>query len=319
MKFLSGFPHPETTRNAVRRFSIHIMRMLGSGALISFKQRKRFRFGCRNVWGIVGILTGCIGIVLAGAFLRSVGAAPDKIIIYFYSAETNINNFKSLKMEFDSYLSGFGDYEFQPFSDRETFEAHVKDKPHCLLLVSSWHYTNIYQEYALAPVLVGLRNGKSSQKRILVAPENAADPNIVKASQIASASSVPHTINTLAKMFQEDEASAAFKILSVPKDIDALMSVGFGMAKSAVITENSLESLKTINPSLYKKLHIVAESEETLLLIVAAPENFVPEAQEIISILQNMVNDPGGEKRMRMLGLDGWRPLEPSDRSKLEE
>jgi hypothetical protein len=266
----------------------------------------------------MGILTGCTGIILASALLCSVSAAPERIIIYFYSAETNINNFKSLKMEFDSYLSEFGDYEFQPFSDRETFETHVKDKPRSLLLVSSWHYTNIYQEYALSPVLVGQRNGQSSQKRILVALGNATDSDVVKAGQIASASSVPHTINILSSMFQEDEASATFKILSVPKDIDALMSVGFGMAQSAVITESSFESLKTINPSLHKKLNIVAESEETLLLIVAAPEDFVPEAQELISIIENMADDPNGEKRMRMLGLDGWQPLEPSDRSKLE-
>jgi hypothetical protein len=294
------------------------MRMWTYNAFIAFKQEKRSLFAFRNFWCIIGMLTGCLGIILASALLCSVSAAPEKIVIYFYSAETNINNFKSLKMEFDNYLSGFGDYEFQPFSDRKTFEAHVKDKPRSLLLLSSWHYTNIYREYMLSPVLVGLRNGQRSQKRILVAPENAADPNVVKTSQIASASSVPHTINILSSMFQEDEAAAAFKILSVPKDIDALMSVGFGMAQSAVITESSFESLKTINPSLHKKLTIVAESEETLLLIVAAPEDFVPEAQELISIIENMADDPDGEKRMRMLGLDGWQPLGPSDRSKLE-
>lgn len=269
-----------------------------------------FRFSC-----ILPLIL-CVIILLSRA---SALADPEKIVIYFYSAEANINNFKYLKMEFDRYLAQFGDYEFQPFSDRNTFEEHVKGKTHSLLLLSSWHYTNIYQDYSLLPLLVGVRNGQTSQKRVLVSASSSDDIATVKAGQIASASSIQHTTSTLARIFQEEEATATYKILTVPKDIDALMSVGFGMAKSALITENSLESLKTINPPLYKKLNIVAESEETLLLIVAVPESFVQDAQQLVQILETMSADPDGEKKVRILGLDGWQPLESSDESRLED
>ncbi len=280
--------------------------------------RRDVGIGFLTSWKRGGGIAACVRLMFALLAFCSATAAPEKITIYFYSAETNINNFKSLKMEFDSYLAQFGDYEFQPFSDRSTFEEHVKGKPHCLLLLSSWHYANIYRDYDLTPLLVGVRNGQTSQKRILVSSEKADNSDIVRVGQIASASSVPHTKSLLSRMFHEDESTASFKILTVPKDLDALMSVGFGMAKSAVITENSFESLKTINPSLYKKLNIIAESEETLLLIVAAPENFVSNAQELLTILQKMTADPNGEKRVRMLGLDGWQIIEPSNKSKLE-
>ena len=53
--------------------------------------------------------------------------AVSNATIYFYSTETNINNFKSLKMEFDRYLSKLGSFEFQPFIAKETFEKHIKD------------------------------------------------------------------------------------------------------------------------------------------------------------------------------------------------
>lgn len=265
------------------------------------------------------LLLRCCGLgFLCLCLLPSTTPGQEKVTIFFYSAEANINNFKSLKMEFDKYLTQFGRYEFQPFSDRTTFEEHVKGKTHSLLLLSSWHYTHIYRDYALQPILVGLRNGQTSQKRVLVTLGEADNINAVKTGPIASASSVQHTQSLLSSMFDEDEASANFKILTVPKDIDALMSVGFGMAKFAVITENSLETLQGINPPLYKKLKIVAESEETLLLIIAAPENLVSEAQEVVSILQEMAVDPDGEKRVRMLGLDGWQSLDPSEKAKLE-
>ncbi|MBF0564495.1 MAG: hypothetical protein HQK89_04570, partial [Nitrospirae bacterium] len=42
--------------------------------------------------------------------------------IYFYSAELNVESFNALKGYFDSYLSRYGNYVFQPFIDKDTFE-----------------------------------------------------------------------------------------------------------------------------------------------------------------------------------------------------
>ncbi len=104
-----------------------------------------------------------------------ISSGSGKIKIYFYSSETNINNFKSLKMEFDRYLSKFGPYEFQPFSSRDVFEKQVKGKENCLLLLSSWHYRHIHKKYALTPALTGVRNGKKYQRKILVTSQKPAD------------------------------------------------------------------------------------------------------------------------------------------------
>ena len=238
-------------------------------------------------------------------------ASTDKTTVYFYSSETTINNFKSLKMKFDRYLSKFGPYELQPFSEREAFEKHVKDKERCLLLLSSWHYRKIHKEYSLKPALVGTRKGKKYQKRILVARDE-----LVKTGRIASASSVQHTSSCLRAILKRKVDTA--KILTVPKDIDALMSVGFGMSKLALTTRNALDELKMVNPTLHQKMKILAEGERSLLLILAVPERFTKDAKKIVTIIQNMATDPDGKEKLRMLGLDGWQTLDPSDRSRLE-
>ena len=239
-------------------------------------------------------------------------------MIYFYSSETNINNFKSLKMEFDKYLSKSGPYEFQPFSNKDAFEKHIKDKKKCLLLLSSWHYSNIHKEYSLNPALVGMQNGKKYQKRILVARGKSANINSVKTGRIASASSVKHTCGVLMGMLKEKNAVDRIKILTVPKDIDALMSVGFGMSIFALTTRNSLNKLNMVNSILYKKMKILSESKEALLLILAVPKTFSKDAEKMVNIIKNMPDNPDGKKKIRMLGLDGWQKLDSSDRLKLE-
>ena len=260
---------------------------------------------------------GCACILFSIAVLSFLAmnafAETNKVTIYFYSSESTINNFKSLKMEFDRYLSKYGPYEFQPFSDRETFEKQIKDNKQCLLFLSSWHYKNIYKDYSLKAVLVGARNGKKYQERILVATDET-----VKAGRIASASSLQHTNSCLQGMLKGKNTVAISSILIVPKDIDALMSVGFGISKFALTTKNSFNELKMANQTLHQQLKILAEGEKSLLLIGAVPEQFVHDAKKIVSIIQHMATDQDGKEKLRMIELDGWQTLDPTDRLKLE-
>jgi len=74
-------------------------------------------------------LLSTIALLLIGlAVFCVISSGAGKIKIYFYSFETNIINFKSLKMAFGQYLSKFGPYEFQPFSSRDVFDKQVKGK-----------------------------------------------------------------------------------------------------------------------------------------------------------------------------------------------
>jgi hypothetical protein len=252
-----------------------------------------------------------ITVVLALTFAAF--AEVDKTTIYFYSSETSINNFKSLKMEFDRYLSRLGPYEFQPFSEREAFEKYVKDQKQCILLLSSWHYSKINKEYALTATLAGTRNGQKYQKRVLVTKDKS-----VKTGRIASASSIEHTSSYLRAMLKGKEIIDKIQVLTVPKDIDALMSVGFGMSRMALTSGSALDELKKVNPTLHQKMKIVAEGAESLSLIVAVPKGFSKGAEKIVAVFQNMAADPDGKEKLMMLGLDGWQTLDPSEKLKLE-
>ena len=263
------------------------------------------------------LITIALLIIGLGAFCV-ISSGSGKIKIYFYSSETNINNFKSLKMEFDRYLSKFGPYEFQPFSSRDVFEKQVKGKENCLLLLSSWHYRHIHKNYALTPALTGVRNGKKYQRKILVSGEKPADIEASKPGLVASASSLKYTNSALRKMLEKNKAKQAFQILTVPKDIDALMSVGFGMAKLAFASENAFDELKGVNPRLCSKMKIMAEGEKSLRLILAFPQGFTANRKKMVDMIKNMSMDSDGKRRIRMLGLDGWQELDSSDRSKLE-
>jgi hypothetical protein len=245
-------------------------------------------------------------------------AGPEAAKIYFYSTETNINNFVSLKKEFDKYLKSRGPYEFQPFSDRKVFEQHVKGKKRCVLLLSSWHFGQIRKAYSLKPVYVGLRDDVAFQKRILVTGTGSGGVEAALKGPLASASNVQHTRSVLKKMFPGNPASETVRILTVPKDVDALMSVGFEMSKSALVSAHALNNLKNFDPVLHKRLKMVETGKSSLLLIVSVPRNYEEESKDLFDVIKKMPETAAGKKIIKMLDLDDWKNFSPSDEEMLE-
>lgn len=240
--------------------------------------------------------------------------------VLFYNPESNIQNFASLKTGMDRYLKKSGAYRFQPFFDRFIFENQFKDNMDVLCILSSWHYKIIKNEYGLKPVLVGVIDGKTTQKKILSCKKNISNIKMLKGARIASAGSDDYTRNLLIEMLGKGnkELVDSFQLLGVPKDIDALISVGFGLAEAALTTENSLEMLSSINLRLHKKLITLASSEDILLPVVAVPKNCNPQVIKLSVLLKGMATTKEGNKGISILGLDEWKKLEEKDRQLLK-
>jgi hypothetical protein len=262
-------------------------------------------------------LTGLI--LLCTALIAAPQTSARCCTIYFYSSETNINNFSSLKAQFDKYLLKHGNYTFQPFSDRETFEGYV-NKVDGVFLISSWHYARLEQNAALEPMLVGARGDHSIQKRVLSAKTKLAAPSALHGYKIASASNEKYTRDMLRDMLGPDQNDLlnSFKILVVPKDIDALMAVSFGMAKAAITTDNSLGKFERINPKQFRSLHQLAAGNAALLPIVIAPKKRDEDVTGLLAVIEEMGATIEGGRNLKLLGLDTLRWLNDEQKRSLQ-
>ncbi len=245
--------------------------------------------------------------------------ADHKYTIYFYNPETNINNFASLKKEFDTYLSSFGEYQLQPFSERDTFDKVISEKKDGIFLVSSWHYKRLKETVPMEPALVAVSKNKSTCKRVLSVKKIINNLNLLRGATVASSSSEDYTKNILKKMLGEKDIINSIKILTVPKDIDALMSVGFGVAAGALTTDSSLEKLAMINQKQHEMLRQLAISEEILLPIAAVPRPSNDNHKKLLRIMKEMGTVTEGKSKLNMLGLDNWKELDESEMKSLEK
>jgi hypothetical protein len=238
-----------------------------------------------------------------------------KCTVYFYNPESNVDNFALLKTKLDMYLKNLGPYQFQPFCDRNTFEAHARGKHDCILILSSWYYKELKDFFPMKPVLVGTVDGESVQKKILASKADIKNLSQLKNASIASAGSEEYTRKYLKLMMGENDARLVdtFRILSVPKDIDALISMGFGLVQAALTTEYSITKLSIINQGLYKKLTILVRNEKSLHPIVAIPAGHDAEALKLLEIIENMEKTTEGKSCMQLFGVEGWRILDKKD------
>jgi hypothetical protein len=250
-----------------------------------------------------------------GLRLGTPGAAVSPTV-FFYNPETSVDNFATLKTEFDTYLAGQGGYTFQPFSDRATFERMLLGRPQGLYLLSSWHYSQLNAKIPLEPVLVGTAKGEFLQRKVLTA-RDAATPQALKGATVAGAGTEDYLRNLLRQMLGPEQQALvdSFELLAVPKDIDALMAVGFGMAKAAISSEGSLGKLALINAKQHRELKTLASSDKSFLLIAAVPKQAQAQEAPLIKVIEAMSQQPEGEKNLRLLGLDGWKRFDDLDAS----
>jgi hypothetical protein len=239
--------------------------------------------------------------------------------LFFYNPEANINDFRSLKTVFDSYLATKGTYQFQPFNDKKTFESFLNRQKKDIFLLSSWHYQELKaQGYShFKPILVGTINGMFTYTQVLSTKKQIRDIGALQGKRIASASNRDYTQKMLKSMVIQQQPSIhnSFKVLTVPKDIDALMSVLFGMAQGALTARNSLDTLAKINPRKYRLLHQQAESSAIMLPLVIADPQFLSRTnqQKLLNAVEKMQYSKQGQEILGMLGLNGWKKLTRAD------
>jgi hypothetical protein len=244
---------------------------------------------------------------ITGGFTHA--RATESITIYFYNPEINITRNALLKNTFDLYLENQGAYQFQPVDNKETFESVIKEKKNAIFMMSNWHYLQLKKTALLKTstlVLRGIKNGHDTYNKILVAKQSTLNLNTMS---LATSGNEEYSRSILSDIYSQESVDqfSSLNILTVPKDIDALMAVGFGLADAALTTKSSLDKLSTLYQQQNQALHIIGESHSLKRLAVVFKQIPQAEHRQIQFILRQMAKDKKGKRGLSMLGLDDWR------------
>ena len=237
-------------------------------------------------------------------FITSVYAGSKKV--YFYTTESHISDFKALSVSFEQYLDYFGDYDFQAFHKKEIFEEYLKDE-NIIVVLSSWHYKQISKKYKLEAKLVALKKQGIIDTKVLVGKKGSSYGGVITTAFSSQYSK---------ELIDDFVENSDLEMLFVPKEIDALMSVGFGMSQFALVSKDSFELLKNANSLLAEQLEVFNESTPTYRMLVASKLKDKYN-KELLNIFTTMKTKYEGKKILNILGIDNIVILSKSDLEQL--
>ncbi|MCP4344704.1 MAG: phosphate/phosphite/phosphonate ABC transporter substrate-binding protein [Desulfobacterales bacterium] len=175
--------------------------------------------------------------------------------VFIFNPEAKAGDLKKVKTAIKSYLGSQGvksDIYF--FANPVDFEDSVpRLKPACAI-VASYYFTLMKDKFHWQPALSGHYKGKKEFSKVLVTLKSITQlKNKSLAAVSLGASSLPYIDSQLPKGL----TTKSLRVVSVSKDIDAIMALGFEQVQAAIVTEASFKKLESINPEASKNLHLI--------------------------------------------------------------
>lgn len=246
---------------------------------------------------------------LLGSVVPSV-AAQDDPTIYFYNPEISTTRNLVLKTTFDRYFQQNSSLFLQPVAEKETFHQLLKEHQDSFFILSSWHYQALGHASGMQVVFRGQKDGTDTFYKLFIGTSDSL-LNSREPITVATSVSESRSARLLDSVLTSDSANLINRVtwLIVPKDIDALMSVGFGMADAALASEASLETLSMVYRDQYRKLHVLGKTLPLKRLVIIASQEALASHPEFIKQIDNMSRGPKGKLGLKLLGLDGWKQV----------
>lgn len=249
-----------------------------------------------------------IGFLLVGSL--PILGADNGASIFFYNPDANLKDVSLLKARVSNYLKKMNtSIDFQPFIKFEVMMQQIEARKPSFLILSSWYYPILAQKYPLIPLLIPVKDGQKGYKKVLVTLEDIRDLKELGGKTLATTPLGDNTPELLAHNFFKDNPIdiSAMKIITVPKDLDALLAVSYKRVNLALVVPDNMNVLRTVNPAV-EKIKIIYTSPEILhpLLVVLKDYASAEEIEKIKSIFLKMSENLDGKDVLNLLNYDRW-------------
>jgi len=242
-------------------------------------------------------------------------AAAERDEFFFYSPEVGSGNLSLLKQAAEKFFADAGlDVGFQPFARLEDLESRFAERRPAYLLAPRWALTRDCLGAELTPVARPVRDGRMFDRRALLAGRTIATVEQLAGGSIAT--TVPAIEAERGSIgltrFRGDHPDV--RIIPVPKDVDALLALGFGQVDAAFVSMAQLEMLSRVNPSLTGSLHEIGYSDHTPFPLIYATDSADAEmSARLADALAGAVGSVRGRRLATLLGYDQWMSIDADE------
>jgi hypothetical protein len=258
-------------------------------------------------------VTTTIRFFVLAALLVPATARAQASEFFFFSPDFGPGNLSGLTEAAEDYFKDASTkVGFQPFARIEDFEREFAVRQPAFVVVPERVVLARCLRTQLRPLAFPVRGDRNFGRRSLMA--RAGVDSVTALTNGSVAASLPAGDETIrsAAISQLKHDVPGIRIIPVPKDVDALLAVGFGQVDAAFVSDAQFDQLAKINPRLTDTLNELGYNEEIPFPMVYATEFASEQNIDNLRALMQTVNDTESGKRLSaLLGYDGWNLVDP--------
>ncbi len=234
-------------------------------------------------------------------------AAAEPVRLFYFSPDFSPGNLSVLTQAADAYFrESDADTRFQAFVRFQDFEREVLAQKPEFVVVPDWANGTECLGVELRALAKPRRGGESSGRKALIAkPKVRGIADIAEGSIAATVAPSGAPAGSALQKLQREHPGV--RIISVPKEIDALLAVAFGQVDAAYVSTGQFGLLAGVNPKLGNDLKEIGYAESTPFPMIYATAHASDEQVDAVRTAVAAISTTGTGKRLiGLLGYDEW-------------
>ncbi|HMV45635.1 MAG TPA: hypothetical protein PK079_25250 [Leptospiraceae bacterium] len=225
----------------------------------------------------------------------------EEFTIVYFDPDGNLRNITSLQSEGNKYFQSISpDINFIVIASEQILSTELEKLKPQIMIVQSLYYTRQKNSLGFKPFYIFLAkdNHLYFKKIITMNPDFKTLEDLDK--KIVASALPKDTTKELTG------GERNWKILTVPKDMDALMAIKFRQADAALVAESSLDNFKKLDPTDAQNFNSIFTTKSIFQPLVvttkyATNKDLIP---KIMDSMKKIKADTNGQNFLRMLNFD---------------
>ncbi|QTA87212.1 PhnD/SsuA/transferrin family substrate-binding protein [Desulfonema magnum] len=226
--------------------------------------------------------------------------------VFIFNPEAKVTRLGKVRTTLEHTLKSRGiDAEVYLFASSKDFTDSVRRFDADVAIVPSYYHTLMRNTYEWKVILSGHYEGSKVFNKILITPKSLTKPAQLLNKSLATVSLGASSLPYIQRQLPEGLSIEDIRVVSVSKDIDAIMALGFEQVDAAIVTIKSFETLKTINFNAVQDMHILKELNPIEYpKIVAFPH--CERIEKFTDAFENMTYEGSGLVVLEFFGVTGF-------------
>ncbi len=247
---------------------------------------------------------GLLPIILALPLVSGFG-----LDIFVFNPESKAGQLQAARVSLSRFMAAEGiEAQVSLFANAIDFERAVARQKPDYAIVASYYYSAAAKEMQWRALLSGHRNGEEAFRKVFMVDQSVSKAADLKNKAVATTSFGAATFSFVNAQFLQPVGLSAtqVRLITVSKDIDGLMALAVGQVKGAIVTQDSLEKLKSINgtalASMKELRRLPAIQYPRLVQFQQAQD-----ATKVRAAFRRLTTSSEGADFLRYLGITGFQ------------